>query len=239
MVFDGHWHWLRVTSLPLAKAPRQGSAPLPEDPWRGPEDAAWRVPVKVPRPSFAAMHRWTRGGHAYHADLHTHARGVPLSATVLPPEGLRPDDPWWGQLSEALTVVSDVQTQRVAVRKERVAWAMPRFLGSNAPTQAPSWATAHGDIQWSNLAGPSLEILDWERWGVAPEGYDAATLYVASLGVPELAAEILDRFSTTLNSPSGRFSQLYVASEFIQGFERGNNRQIEVEVRALAAQLLN
>lgn len=236
--YDGHPHWLRVTSLPLAKAPQRDIIPAPEDPWSGPEDAAWRVPVKVPRPTFAAMHRWNRGGHVYHADLHRHAQGRPLSETALPPKGLRPDDRWWRQLSVALTDISLVQTQRVAVRAERLSWAMPHFLGDKAPTQPPSWTTAHGDLQWSNLIGPRLEILDWERWGVAPEGYDIATLYVSSLGDPELADQILDRFSTPLNSPSGRFSQLYAASEFIQGFERGNNREIEHAVRNLVAQLL-
>ncbi|MER5632204.1 hypothetical protein [Streptomyces nitrosporeus] len=115
---------------------------------------------------------------------------------------------------------------------------MPRFLGPDAPTEPPSWTTAHGDVQWSNLAGPTLQILDWERWGRAPEGYDAAVLYVSSLAVPALAKRVLDTFSTVLNSPSGRFSQLYAASEFIQGFERGNNLEIEEPVRELVTRLL-
>ncbi|GAA4806223.1 hypothetical protein GCM10023220_40170 [Streptomyces ziwulingensis] len=56
----------------------------------------------------------------------------------------------------------------IRLHAERLSWAMPRFLGDGAPTEAACWTTAHGGIQWSNLAGPDLEILDWERWGTTP-----------------------------------------------------------------------
>lgn len=43
------------------------------------------------------------------------------------------------------------------------------------------WATAHADLHWGNLRGPTLHILDWESWRSAPAGYDAATLHCNSL----------------------------------------------------------
>ncbi|MEU0739295.1 hypothetical protein [Streptomyces sp. NPDC006134] len=227
---EGRQCWIRVAGQLRGK--------VTSGAYNGPEAAAWHIPAKVPRPQFIGMHRWERGGFSYYADLHTHLLGRPLSATALPPDDLRLSDHWWDQLAGALAAISRVSSSRVAVRAERLTWAMPRFLGHGAPTEPPSWTTAHGDIQWSNLAGPELEIIDWERWGCAPEGYDVAVLYVSSLAAPDVAAQVRDRFSDVLDSPAGRFSQLYAASEFIQGFERGNNLRLESPLRALVASLL-
>jgi hypothetical protein len=75
------------------------------------------------------------------------------------------------------------------MRPERLEWALPKFL--NAPdldTRVPAWGTAHGDLHWANLTGPQLTLLDRERWGRAPLGYDAAHLYISSLTEPSTAA---------------------------------------------------
>ncbi|MFF9481358.1 hypothetical protein [Streptomyces sp. NPDC014733] len=230
VTYEGHSRWIRV-----ADSPREKATPAS---WEGPEAAALHIPPKVPRPRYLGMHRWEEGAYAYYADLHTRLRGRPLSSTALPPEDLDLPDRWWDQLSSALSAISRVPTSRFAVRPDRPTWAMPKFLGPDAPTEPPSWATVHGDIQWSNLAGPELEILDWERWGTAPEGYDVAVLYVSSLAAPTVARQVRDRFGNMLDSPAGRFSQLYAASEFIQGFGRGANLQLERPIRDLVAQLL-
>lgn len=37
---------------------------------------------------------------------------------------------------------------------------------------------------------PRAHVLDWEGWGSAPCGYDAATLYMCALFTPETAARI-------------------------------------------------
>ncbi|WP_328377080.1 hypothetical protein OHB13_12060 [Streptomyces sp. NBC_00440] len=230
VMFEGRQYWLRVAEMPRGKGPSSA--------WDGPEAAALHIPRKVPRPRFAGARRWDLAEFSYYADLHAHLRGRPLSKTALPPEGLRPTADWWDRLSDALTAISRVSTSRVTVRAERLTWAMPRFLGDDAPAEPPNWTTAHGDIQWSNLSGPTLEIIDWERWGQAPEGYDAAVLYVSSLAAPDVARQVRDRFGELLSSPSGRFAQLYAASEFIQGFERGNNLLLEPPIRNLVARLL-
>src|SRR5205807_245663 len=105
-------------------------------------------------------------------------------------------------------------------------------------TKVPAWSTAHADIQWSNLTSPNLYILDWERWGMAPVGYDAATLYISSLTVPPVAARVRQEFADALDTPAGRFSELVVASEFLQGMQRGNNLDLETLLHQRVAHLL-
>lgn len=143
-----------------------------------------------------------------------------------------------GRHCQVLDCLVSVETDRVAIRQERLVWALPEFLGVEIDPQVPEWSTAHADIRWSNLTGPDLCILDWERWGRAPAGYDAATPYISSLTVPKIAARVRQVFGHLLETPAGRFSELVVASEFLQGMQRGNNLELEVPLRQRVAQLL-
>jgi hypothetical protein len=60
--------------------------------------------------------------------------------------------------------------------------------------------------------GPDFGLLDWEQWGRAPAGTDAATLLADSLVVPELAERVRDVFGDVLDSDAGQLAQLYVAA---------------------------
>lgn len=66
-------------------------------------------------------------------------------------------------------------------------------------------------LHWSNLTGPSLAILDWEGWGLALAGTDAATLHAYSLPVPEVAAQVHETFADILDTPDGLQARLLVA----------------------------
>ncbi|MFD5856771.1 hypothetical protein [Streptomyces chartreusis] len=65
------------------------------------------------------------------------------------------------------------------MRTQYMRLAIRRFVGIPAPN-APCWSTAHGYLHWVNLTS-FLKILDWEGWGQAPCGFDAAMLYACSL----------------------------------------------------------
>ncbi|MFF0290198.1 hypothetical protein [Streptomyces sp. NPDC005262] len=196
------------------------------------------MPDRVPRPRFRGAFEWSAGEYAYRAEVHNRVDGRPLSHSPLPPPGLDLSDIWWAALHDALDAISLVSTRRVAVRQERLHWALPRFLGADVSTEVMEWSTAHADVQWSNLAGPGLCILDWERWGLAPAGYDEATLYVSSLAAPAVADRVFQEFKSTLESTAGHFAQLVVASEYLQGMERGNNLELEAPLRKQVARLL-
>ncbi|UUU36560.1 hypothetical protein JIX56_45870 [Streptomyces sp. CA-210063] len=101
----------------------------------------------------------------------------------------------WADLAgvpEKVSTAETDRTDRVAVRRQYMDRAIPEFVGIPAPT-APCWTTAHADVHWANLCLP-LRILDWEAWGRAPEGFDAATLYAYMLLQPDTAARVHDTF---------------------------------------------
>ena len=148
------------------------------------------------------------------------------------------DDVWWTRLSTALDGVASVPTCRVAVRQEYLDRAMPHYLGVPLDTTPPAWRTAHGDLHWANLTGPRLTVLDWEGWGLAPAGYDAALLHAYSLLVPETAAEVRHRLGHVLGTPAGRFAELVVITELLQSVDRGDHLELERALRARLTRLL-
>lgn len=223
--------WLRLLALRAEKADNPS--------WDGPETAEQAIPTSVPRPRLHAVHDWSDKAYAYRAELYERVHDHPLSTTALPPARLHLPDAWWASLRDALREVASTETQRIAVRQQRLDWAMPEFLGVELDTKVPQWSTTHADIQWSNLTGPELHILDWERWGLAPTGYDEACLYVSSLTVPEIAEQVRHTFEDVLNSAAGRFSQLVVASEYLQGMQRGNNLELRDPLTKQVAHLLS
>ncbi|MFF1644867.1 FG-GAP-like repeat-containing protein [Streptomyces sp. NPDC058240] len=208
--------------------------------WTGPEDAERQLPQRVPRPRLHLVRQWAEGENAYRAELYDYVVGGTLSPTPVPAAALRLTRAWWDDLRQALGHLAVVRTERTAVRQAYLDRTMPKylaFLDGPVPTTPPAWSTAHGDLHWANLTGPELGILDWEGWGTAPAGYDAALLHAYSIGMPETAERVRDELSTALDSDAGRFAELVVITELLQSAERGDNSELVPALRQRAGEV--
>ncbi|MEU9042375.1 MULTISPECIES: hypothetical protein [unclassified Kitasatospora] len=216
--------WLRLVSAPADKA----GGKL----WEGPQEAEQLMPPAVPRPRLRGRRTWTVEEHGYLAELYDKITDPTI--TVHEPilrEAPDLDDAWWDGLSTALDAIATVPSNRVAVRQEYLDRAMPQYLGIPIDTKVPAWTTAHGDLHWANLTSPTLTVLDWEGWGVAPAGYDTALLHAYSLLLPDTAAELRRRLGHILDTPTGRFAELVVITELLQTTTRGDNLDLEAPLR--------
>ncbi|MFF8432979.1 hypothetical protein [Streptomyces bacillaris] len=226
--------WLRVVHSPVEKA--NGKL------WTGPEEAERLVGPQVPRPRLHLVREWAEGQNAYRAELYDHVEGRAVSPIPVLTGAPGLTAAWWSGLRTALGRLSGVRTERAAVRQAYLDRAMPKYLGflpGPVPTVPPAWSTAHGDLHWANLTGPQLTILDWEGWGTAPAGYDAALLHAYSLAVPEAAERVRKELSGTLASDSGRFAELVVITELLQSAERGDNLELVPALRQRAGEIGN
>ncbi|WP_333778152.1 hypothetical protein [Streptomyces sp. IBSBF 3136] len=118
--------------------------------------------------------------------------------------------------------------RRVAVRQQYMDRAIPQFVGIPAPA-VTCWTTAHSDVHWANLTEP-LRLLDWEGWGRAPEGVDAATLYAYTLLQPDAAARVRYVFPI-LGSQAGLAAEATVCAQLLQTVARGDNLVLENQLR--------
>ncbi|MET8626574.1 hypothetical protein ABZW30_22925 [Kitasatospora sp. NPDC004669] len=225
--------WLRLVSAPAEKA----GGKL----WEGPLEAERHMPPTVPRPHLRERRTWVDhvNGHGYLAELYDRAT-APTITTHEPILRTAPllNDEWWDGLTTALDAIATVPSSRVAVRQEYLDRAMPEYLGVPIDTAVPAWTTAHGDLHWANLTSPTLAVLDWEGWGAAPAGYDAALLHSYSLLVPETVEEVRKRLHHILDTPAGRFAELVVITELLQSTTRGDNLELKQPLLDRAAYLL-
>jgi hypothetical protein len=82
-------------------------------------------------------------------------------------------------------------------------------------SRVTEWTTAHADLTWANLTAPRCWVLDWEDWGTAPRGFDAATMLLYSLTIPTLAEQIRHTFATDLATRSAQIAILARAADLL------------------------
>ncbi|EKX65939.1 hypothetical protein [Streptomyces ipomoeae] len=202
--------WLRL----VAEHPGKAHGKL----WEGPKTAQEVLPVEIPRPALHHVRDWQTADWAYRAELYQYA-----DASVFSRSPVLEHDPalpaaWWVELRTALDSLAEAPTERIAVREEYIRRAVPEYTGRDVGEI--EWSTAHGDFHWSNLGGPDLTILDWEGWGLAPVGFDAAQLYLYSLHTPATAARVRQTFAHVLDTPAARVAELTVCAQVLQAADR-------------------
>ncbi|MFE9608066.1 hypothetical protein [Streptomyces sp. NPDC006012] len=180
-----------------------------------------RVSDKVPRPRLHGLHRFKNKRYVFEAELIDYiAQPVisPATPDLTGDPGL--PDAWWTDLRAGLDALATAEPPRTTIRQKWADRVFPEFLGIPAPALTER-VTGHGDIQWANLTRHPLVLLDWERWGAVPVGYDPAVLYVSSLRVPTVAERVRKEFGDILDSPAGRTGELVALAEMLQAVGRG------------------
>lgn len=215
------WHG-RTLSQPVTSSDRDGWLRLASAPtgqvahtfWTGALDAEAALPDDLPRPRLRRHHDWTESPWQYRAELYERMPAGPIANTMFPEHVPNLALDWWSGLRTALTKVAAVRTTRRTVQPSYLNAAIPRTLGTQINTAAAPWETAHGDLHWANLYSP-LRIVDWEGWGLAPIGYDAAMLHTHSLLHPPTAARIRSAFPI-LDTLAGHRAQLITITELLE-----------------------
>lgn len=219
--------WLRLVSAPEAKA----SGKL----WDGALEAQHAFgDLDGHRPALLAVHDAFDDTTAYRAELSVRVDEPVLSDDPILQHDLQLPDSWWHGLAGTLEKVSAADTDRVAVRQQYMDRAIPEFVGIPAPP-APSVSIAHADLHWANVTAP-LRILDWESWGLAPAGFDGATLYAYSLLRPDVAARVRTVFPV-LGSPAGLAAEATVCAMLLQTVSRGDNLALADPLRDWSEEL--
>ncbi|MGB8201807.1 MAG: hypothetical protein WCF33_19305 [Pseudonocardiaceae bacterium] len=174
--------WIRLEARPFSKLTGQGS---------GVKGAAG-LPRTVAKPEWYQGLSWQvpEQGVLWRADETELVTTPPIK-----PGGILRSDPglgpaWWVTLDRSLAALEAHTTTRVAtpdtvpISQERVTTTIECVFAGRVETTVTEWAAAHADLAWANLTAPECWLLDWEDRGVAPRGWDAATLWGHSLAVP-------------------------------------------------------
>jgi hypothetical protein len=214
--------WLRLLSAPAEKA----GGKL----WEGTEQAALAFPT-VRKPQLVGVYDWTDTAHAYRAELTEFVDEPVLSADPVLREEAELSTAWFSTVRATLATVAAVRTDRIAVRQEWINRAVPQFTGHPAP-HIEVWECAHGDLHAANLT-TGATLLDWEGWGMAPRGYDAALLVAYSQLAPHTAARMRHELRHLLDTSAGRAATLVVCADLLQSASRGDHPDLTGKLHEL------
>ncbi|MFX0576916.1 phosphotransferase [Nocardia nepalensis] len=207
--------WVRIEARPLDKAASQ------EQVNNGIEASALLEGIAKPQWYRAVSWLDESLGVLWRADecaLVTGPAAKPIGYPLTEPE-LSPQ--WWRTLNSSLDSLARQRTTRVATPDtkliiqalvtETIEQAFPDQVDTMINNQP--WVPAHADLNWSNLTAPDCWILDWEDFGLAPRGLDAATLWTNSLMVPTLADKVFRERRADLATRSGKLMALFCCSK--------------------------
>ncbi|MFD5240724.1 MULTISPECIES: hypothetical protein [Streptomyces] len=166
---------------------------------------------------------------------------APVGSAVVA-KGPQLSEEWWASLNASLDALAAQHTNRIAtpdtetVTQELVTGTIHDVF-AGVDTAVAEWRPAHGDLNWANMTTPVLCLFDWEDWGMAPRGLDAAHLWGASLAVPALADRVRRERRNDLASRDGKLMMLFVAAKILGPYADPEDPRL-VPARKMAEQLL-
>ncbi|MGV9311198.1 hypothetical protein ACWDR0_03255 [Streptomyces sp. NPDC003691] len=204
--------WVRVERRPLERIAGQG--------WNGTESAARLEGVAQPVWQGCVVWRDADGSVMWRADETTLLPAAPIGTTVLGEEPKLSVE-WWRALGDSLRALAGNTTGRVAtpdtvtITQDLVTESIRDVFPEATGTTVERWVPAHADLNWANMSAPAFSLFDWEDWGNAPRGLDAATLWAASLAVPALADRVRHELRHDFESGDGRLMTLFVCAKIL------------------------
>lgn len=223
--------WVRIERRRMERIGSQG--------WNGTECAAVLEGVAQPRWHRAVVWRQPDGAAMWRADETDLLPGAPIGTSVLASDPGLPDA-WWRALNASLDALAAHRTSRVAtpdtvtITQRGVTEAVRRFLPDGMDTTVSQWRPAHADLNWANMTGPEFCLFDWEDWGMAPRGLDAASLWGNSLAVPALAERVRQERRRDLESRDGKLMTLFVCAKILAPDAHPEDPRLEPAYRTTA-----
>ncbi|MBO9625496.1 MAG: phosphotransferase [Microbacterium sp.] len=204
--------------------------------WTGNADSS--VLVGIPKPAVIEVAEQVQGPVVVRAELMSLVGGSPAAPESVLRAEAAVDEEWWLGLQTGLAALASTPTTRRALDPDGVRRRIAVFFGVDLDVDQGRWVASHGDLHWNNLHTGPLGILDWEAWGLAPRGYDAAFLLCHSLAVPAVAAEISRRFHDDLGTEDGLVAQLHVLTRLLTRADGGENPDLVEPLHRHADSLL-
>lgn len=209
---DGTANWLKISE--------KGGL---REQWRRQGERLAQAVEGISQPRILRELEWSLEGSELHAFVYSLApspsgQTTPWISSAMPAIG----DDWLRELGSVFARLAAEPLSRWLIHPGPIARIIAERFGRKAPYDIAEWRMAHGDLNWSNVTAPTLSLLDWEFYGAAPRGYDAAMLLLFSARDPELYRRMEAAFADDLNTSSGIAARLYLIARSLDNIERGN-----------------
>lgn len=206
----------------------------------GPESAAVLRGVAMPHWYGAVTWRDDAEPVLWRADETELMNDPPVGQAALVIEDPQLPGTWWDGLNASLDALATQHTPRIAtpdtesITQDLVEVTIRSVFPEVCDLVVSEWTPAHADLTWANVIGPDFCIIDWEDWGMAPRGLDAATLWGNALAVPALADRVWAERRPDLESRSGRLMALFFCAKVVGPYAHEADPRLEPARKAAA-----
>ncbi|WP_406453458.1 hypothetical protein OG782_21815 [Streptomyces sp. NBC_00876] len=227
--------WVRIERRGVDRIGVQG--------WNGAECAESLTGVNKPAWFASTAWRDTDDNAMWRADETALLPGKPVGPSVLAKDPNLPEA-WWASLNSSLNALAGHRTNRIAtpdtetITQNLVTESIGRAFPDSFDTTVREWVPAHADLNWANVTGPEFCLFDWEDWGMAPRGLDAASLWGNSLAVPALADRVHMERRDDFASRDGKLMTLFVCSKILGPYADPEDPRL-TPARAMADQAID
>ncbi|WP_328995782.1 phosphotransferase [Kribbella sp. NBC_01245] len=192
----------------------------------------------VPKPTVKRWSEWKDNGRRIRGEVSTFVADAAISSGMTPTAEPPLSEQWLNDLDQALQALSTHPVPDGGMDAGYVNDGITAFFGIDVNVASVPWTAAHCDLHWGNLTAPRLFILDWETWGRAPAGYDAASLLCATLTHPDTAQRIQGALAKFLDTPTGRIASLAAAVRFLRFADNGELTELALPVRRYGLEII-
>lgn len=226
--------WVRIERRLLDKIPDQG--------WNGTESATRLKGVAQPSWQGCVVWRDAAAPVMWRADETNLLPAAPVGGAVLSDAPKLPDE-WWKALNTSLDALAAHTTARVAtpdtetITQALITESIQALVPEVIDTTVQHWSPAHADLNWANMTAPVFSLFDWEDWGNAPRGLDAASLWASSLAVPALAERVRQERRHDFESRDGKLMTLFACSKILGPHAHPEDPRLE-PARRMAEQVV-
>ncbi|MFF0270225.1 hypothetical protein [Kribbella sp. NPDC004536] len=193
----------------------------------------------VPKPIVERWREWDDNGRRMRGELSTFVADRSVSAGMAPSTEPHLSDQWIADLNHALHALATHPLPKHGMDPNHLNDGIRAFFGVEVDIADVPWTTAHCDLHWANLTAPHLTILDWETWGKAPVGYDAASLLCATLAYPALADRLRTGLGDFLGPPTAHIAILTAATRYLRFADGGELTELALPIRRLALETID
>jgi hypothetical protein len=216
--------WLRVAT--------RGAEWAKDDMWDGIATATGDRFDDIPMPHLLRSVEWADSDLNVRADLITYIDQPTVGTGLVLDHDADLPGSWWARLHAGLEPLRRIdKTERMAINPRRFEASLRASFGVEIDRDRIDWQVVHGDLHFGNLTAPDLTILDWECWGWAPAGYDAAHLACSAVLQSGIKARVRTEFADVLGTYSGAVAQLVAATKYLRLVEDGEHPEIAAPIR--------
>ena len=176
----------------------------------------------VPKPDIIRWQDWDDNGRHIRGEVSTYVEDSTIADDMLLTAPADISGPWLASLRDALIALEQNPVPTGGVDLDDVSHGAQAYFGCELDLAKVRWTAAHCDLHWGNVTAPTFTIIDWEIWGRAPAGYDAATLYCTSLLQPPISVGIWQALAPFPDTPDGRLATVAAAVRLLRFVDGGD-----------------